>query len=79
MGPAAGQQCALPITGARTVEQLSGNIGAADIALSAVQIGRLDDVSEVPAGNPYFMPVTNRNELTSGKAERFEFGTKPIR
>lgn len=42
------------IVGARTEEQLRDNLGAADLSLSAEEITRLDDVSQVPLLYPYW-------------------------
>ncbi len=41
------------LMGARTMEQLSGNLGAADWSLSDEEEGRLDKVSAVGAPSPY--------------------------
>ncbi|MBA5640052.1 aldo/keto reductase [Duganella sp. LX20W] len=53
----AGTHGAVPIIGPRTLGQLSDNLGALTIALSAEQINRLDNAgSRVPAG-PGRMPI----------------------
>jgi len=43
------------ILGARTMEQLEDNLGAADMELSQAEIDQLDRVSELPALYPYVM------------------------
>lgn len=73
------QKGILPIIGARTPEQLAGNIAAADIKLSPEHLARLDEVSQPSLGTPYFMPETNRDGLTRGKRESFDFPAGPAR
>jgi aryl-alcohol dehydrogenase-like predicted oxidoreductase len=41
------------IVGARSVEQLDDNLKAADVALSAEEVRKLDDASAVDVGYPY--------------------------
>jgi aryl-alcohol dehydrogenase-like predicted oxidoreductase len=43
------------IIGAKTLEQLDDNLAAADLTLSAKEVARLDDVSELPAEYPGWM------------------------
>ena len=43
------------IIGAKTVEQLDDNLAAADLTLTAEEIARLDEVSELPAEYPGWM------------------------
>ncbi|WP_274650153.1 aldo/keto reductase [Paenibacillus humicola] len=49
-----------PIIGARNVEQLEDNLGASGTALTAEQIKRLNDVSEVPVSYPYDLGAENQ-------------------
>jgi len=43
------------LLGARTMEQLEDNIGAAEWALSAEEVARLDAASETPLVYPYWV------------------------
>jgi len=43
------------IIGAKTVEQLDDNLAAVDLALSAEEMARLDEISELPAEYPGWM------------------------
>lgn len=42
-----------PIIGPRSLTQLEGNLGAADVTLSPKQVARLDEVSAIPQVFPY--------------------------
>ncbi|GAB3883117.1 hypothetical protein GCM10029964_041910 [Kibdelosporangium lantanae] len=42
-----------PVVGARTPEQLVGNLDALDVDLTADQVARLDDVSAIDLGHPH--------------------------
>ncbi|MFD4674688.1 aldo/keto reductase [Lentzea sp. NPDC058450] len=42
-----------PVVGARTPEQLVGNLGALDVSLTAEQVARLDEVSAIDLGYPH--------------------------
>ncbi|RZT88134.1 aryl-alcohol dehydrogenase-like predicted oxidoreductase [Pseudonocardia sediminis] len=42
-----------PVIGARTAEQLLGNLGALDVDLTAEQLARLDSVSAIDLGYPH--------------------------
>lgn len=44
-----------PVLGARTIEQLEGNLAALDVELSAEHLRRLDDVSAIDLGFPHSM------------------------
>lgn len=48
----AGTHATIPILGPRTLDQLSDNLGALAVALSAEQIARLDDASKPAASAP---------------------------
>ena len=49
------------ILGARTLEQLEDNLGAADVDLSPEETGRLDDASDPGAADyPYGGPGTDQ-------------------
>jgi aryl-alcohol dehydrogenase-like predicted oxidoreductase len=49
------------ILGARTVEQLQDNLGAADLHLEAHEVARLDAASDpAPADYPYGGPGTQQ-------------------
>lgn len=54
-----------PIFGARTLEQLEDNLGAADVVFEASQLQRLDEVSALPPAYPYDMQARTR-ELLAG-------------
>ena len=45
----------VPILGPRTIDQLTDNLGAADLDLTADELARLDAVSRVPLGFPHEM------------------------
>ncbi|NKK70014.1 aldo/keto reductase [Rhizobium leguminosarum bv. viciae] len=62
----------LPIIGPRTVEQLSANLAAAKVTLSAEQIARLDEVSAIPTAFPYNVLAGARPGYTGGKADEFD-------
>src|SRR3954447_7991004 len=47
------------IVGARTEEQLRDNLAAAELTLSAAEIDRLDEVSQVPLLYPYWHQANN--------------------
>ncbi|GHF70720.1 aryl-alcohol dehydrogenase-like predicted oxidoreductase [Amycolatopsis bartoniae] len=42
-----------PIIGARTLDQLEGNLGALEVEFSAAQLARLDEVSAIDLGYPH--------------------------
>ncbi|KOV89018.1 aldo/keto reductase [Nocardia sp. NRRL S-836] len=42
-----------PVIGARTPEQLAGNLGALEVELTAGQLARLDEVSAIDPGHPH--------------------------
>jgi aryl-alcohol dehydrogenase-like predicted oxidoreductase len=44
-----------PIVGARTPEQLAGNLGAVGWELTAEELDRLDEASAIREGYPYRM------------------------
>jgi diketogulonate reductase-like aldo/keto reductase len=69
----------LPIIGARTPQQLADNLAAADLALSAEHLARLDAVSAVPLGTPYSYPENNRTRFANGHPERLEFPQTTVR
>lgn len=46
---------AAPVIGARTTEQLNGNLGALEVELTAEQIARLDSISAIELGFPHDM------------------------
>ncbi|HVJ41628.1 MAG TPA: aldo/keto reductase [Dongiaceae bacterium] len=61
----------IPILGPRTKAQLDDVLGALNVALSAEQLQRLNDVSAVPLGFPHQMAATDRtrNRVTGGQAD----------
>jgi aryl-alcohol dehydrogenase-like predicted oxidoreductase len=61
---------ASPLLGARTLKQLEDNLGAAEFALSAEQLARLDEASKVQHAFPYdFLRSPMVNNLCAGKAQ----------
>jgi aryl-alcohol dehydrogenase-like predicted oxidoreductase len=64
----------LPIIGPRTVAQLTDNLAAANLTLTAGQLARLDEVSAVPLPFPYttISDPDSRNRLTGGKLDQFD-------
>ncbi len=42
-----------PVVGARTLEQLEGNLGALEVGFTADQLARLDEVSRIDLGHPH--------------------------
>lgn len=58
-----------PIIGARTPEQLEGNLGALEVELTAAQLARLAEVSAIEPGYPHdilasdFLRVATRGDL----------------
>jgi aryl-alcohol dehydrogenase-like predicted oxidoreductase len=56
-----------PILGPRTVDQLSDNIAALDVVLSADQMDRLNNASAVPLGFPHEMLKNSASTLAGGK------------
>jgi aryl-alcohol dehydrogenase-like predicted oxidoreductase len=74
-------QGVLPIIGPRTPAQLADNLAAAQVALTAEQLARLDAASHVPLGFPHEMlaGTANRNALTGGKADVLDWPTAPLR
>jgi len=53
------------IVGARTAEQLSDNLAAADLQLSAEELGRLDQVSGEPLRYPYWHQANTSSDRLS--------------
>jgi aryl-alcohol dehydrogenase-like predicted oxidoreductase len=53
------------IVGARTEEQLSDNLGAATLALSAAEMARLEEVSRPPLIYPHWHQLANASERVS--------------
>jgi len=53
------QPDAIPILGARTVEQLDANLRAAELELTAEQLARLDAISAIELGSPTRFMRTN--------------------
>lgn len=70
---------ALPVIGARTPDQLADNLVAANLVLDAGAMERLDAVSAIPPGFPYFIPGSNRGRLTGDRPESFDFPSGPVR
>ncbi len=71
----------LPIIGPRTRAQLDDNLGALELALSAEQLRRLDEVSAISLGFPHELlsnPST-QSRLTGGKLELFDHPGVPVR
>lgn len=60
----------VPILGARTLEQLQGNLKAADVVLTEEQVAQLDKASTVSLGYPHDFnnAPENREVLTGGRA-----------
>jgi aryl-alcohol dehydrogenase-like predicted oxidoreductase len=48
-----------PVLGARTPEQLSGNLEALEVELTAEQLNRLDDISKIDLGYPHDLLASN--------------------
>jgi aryl-alcohol dehydrogenase-like predicted oxidoreductase len=71
----------LPIIGPRTVEQLAGNLAAANLKLSPAQIDRLDAASHTPLGFPheFIAHPNNRNTLAGGKSALLDLPRLPLR
>ncbi len=65
----------LPILGPRTLPQLTDNLGAATITLSAADIARLDEVSAIPLGFPHDVVAGSAGALAGGMPERIDGGT----
>jgi aryl-alcohol dehydrogenase-like predicted oxidoreductase len=60
--------CVIPIVGARKIEQLVDNLGAADLTLSAEQMKALDDVSAIKLGFPHdFIASDSVQAIAYGK------------
>ncbi len=53
------------IVGARTEEQLADNLAAADVALTADELARLDDVSAMPLLYPYWHQANTSSDRLS--------------
>ena len=70
----------LPILGPRTTEQLTENLGALNVTLSARQIARLDEASAVPPGFPHEMLAQDaqRTRLAGGMPDRVETSATPV-
>jgi aryl-alcohol dehydrogenase-like predicted oxidoreductase len=70
----------IPIIGPRTKAQLDDVLGALNVALSAEQVQRLNDVSAVPLGFPHQIPTTERtrNRITGGKADLIDPPYLPV-
>jgi aryl-alcohol dehydrogenase-like predicted oxidoreductase len=72
---------ALPIIGPRTRAQLDDNVAAADLRLSADQLGRLDEASAVSMGFPHDMvsaPAT-QDRIAGGKRALLNMPDHPVR
>ncbi|GAB3570746.1 aldo/keto reductase [Amycolatopsis endophytica] len=56
-----------PVIGARTPEQLAGNLGALEVDLTAAQLARLDEVSAIDLGYPHDMLASDHiRAVTTG-------------
>lgn len=75
------QKGVIPILRARTVAQLNDNLGAADVTLSAEQVGRLDETSKIDLGYPHgFLARDNtRTFVYGGFWDRLDSPRKPRR
>ncbi|MFV3128737.1 aldo/keto reductase [Niveispirillum sp. KHB5.9] len=70
-----------PILGPRTAEQAADNLAAAQVALSAEHLTRLDGASAIPMGFPHEMLADAgvRNQLAAGKADLIDRPALPVR
>jgi aryl-alcohol dehydrogenase-like predicted oxidoreductase len=61
------QRGAIPIIGARTVEQLRDNLGSIDVQLTDDQMNTLNEASKIDLGHPYnFLEIDMVRMLVSG-------------
>jgi aryl-alcohol dehydrogenase-like predicted oxidoreductase len=70
----------LPVIGPRTEAQLASYLAAAQLALSAEQLNRLDNVSAIPAVFPYSMidAASQRQGAAGGQLERIVMPAGPV-
>lgn len=70
----------LPIIGPRTVEQLTDNLGAVKVRLTAEQIDRLDAVSAIAPVFPYTLlgNPENQQRIAGGKFELLDLPATPV-
>ncbi|MDA2804210.1 aldo/keto reductase [Nocardiopsis suaedae] len=61
-----------PVVGARTPEQLKGNLDALEVALTADQVARLDEVSAIDPGYPHDMLASGHIRAVTAGAMRIE-------
>ena len=71
----------IPVIGPRTRAQVDDNLGALNVALTAEQIRRLDEVSAVPHGFPHemvdrFAPLGQ--QIAGGKADFLDLPSTPV-
>lgn len=69
----------LPIIGPRTLDQLADNLAAADAALAAEHLQRLDAVSRIALGFPHEVVAASAAVLAGGKAELTDRPQRPVR
>ncbi len=68
---------AVPIVGARTIEQAQDNFAAADVDLPAEALDRLDAVSAIDLGFPHDFLSANAARWWGEEIERFDLRTRP--
>ena len=62
----------IPLVAARTVEQMTQNLGTLELALSADQMRRLDEASAIELGSPHDYNLKTRRATFGGMFERIE-------
>lgn len=70
----------LPIIGPRTLDQLTDNLGAIKVGLTAEQLARLDGVSAIAPVFPYTLlgDRGNLQRLSGGKFDLLDLPAKPV-
>jgi aryl-alcohol dehydrogenase-like predicted oxidoreductase len=70
----------VPILGPRTLDQLTDNLGAADLDLSAGELARLDAASRVSLGFPHELMAEEAqvSKLAGGVPDRVEQPARPV-
>jgi aryl-alcohol dehydrogenase-like predicted oxidoreductase len=68
----------IPILGPRTLAQLTDNLGAMRVMLSAAQLQRLEEASAVALGFPHDIIQKSRPLLDGGQTARIEFPRLPV-
>jgi aryl-alcohol dehydrogenase-like predicted oxidoreductase len=68
----------IPILGARTYNQLAGNLTALEVTLSREQITRLDETSQIALGTPHEQIHGSAAAIAGGKPELLEPRVIPV-